>query len=104
MAALCQKRPNATSDGTFSMKLTALLLATTMATSFALPARANRPGADWMRLDQAFRTPTEAGYRDVSEIEADDGSWEAKATKDGGRFEVRVDPRTGAIAAKPRDR
>lgn len=86
------------------MRLTALLLAAAMATSFALPARADRPGADWMPLDQAFRTLTEAGYRDISEIEADDGAWEARATKDGAGFEVRVDPRTGAITAKPRDR
>jgi hypothetical protein len=83
------------------MRLTAALLAAAMAASIALPARADRPGPDWMPLDQAFRTLTEAGYRDVTELEADDGAWEAEATKDGKRVDVKVDPRTGTISVKP---
>lgn len=84
------------------MKIVTALLTATVVASVIVPAHADRPGPDWMPLDQAFRTLNDAGYRDVSEIEADDGAWEAKATKDGTAVKVRVDPRTGAITPAPK--
>ncbi|TDR88171.1 PepSY domain-containing protein [Enterovirga rhinocerotis] len=83
---------------------TTLLAAALLAGSTGIAlAGDDRPGPDWMPIDQAYRTLTEAGYRDIREIEADDGRWEAKATKDGVAVKVKVDPRSGAIAAKRKD-
>lgn len=83
---------------------TSCLLAGAVVVSIAFPAHAERPGPDWMGIDHVVRTLSEAGYRDVTEIEADDGVWEAKASKDGTRFEIKVDPRSGAITAEPKRR
>ena len=85
-------------------KITSALLAGAVVASIAFPAHAERPGADWMGIEKVFQRLTEAGYRDVTEIEADDGAWEAEASKDGTRFEIRMDPRSGAITAEPKRR
>jgi len=34
----------------------------------------------------------------VTEIEADDGRWEAKGVKNGQTYEFHIDPRTGALS------
>ena len=82
---------------TFRSALIAASLAATLS-----PALADMPGSDWMPLDRAYRTLTEAGFTQITKIEADDGRWEAKATKDGTLVKVFVDPRSGAITIKPR--
>lgn len=82
------------------MRTVTALLAAGILANIVLPAQAERPGPDWMPLDQAFRALTEAGYRDIAEIEADDGAWKAKATKDGATVKVLVDPRTGVVTPK----
>lgn len=84
------------------MKIVTALLATAMIANIALPAHAERPGNDWIPLDQAFRKITDAGYRDVTSIKADDERWEAKAWKDGAEIKLLVDPRSGAVSEKPK--
>lgn len=84
------------------MRITTALLAAAMAAGLALPARADHPGPDWIPLDQVVRKLSEAGYGNIRKIEADDGAWEAKASKDGREFKLLVDPRSGAISVKPR--
>lgn len=79
------------------MKTTTLLLATVASLGIALPAFADQPGADWISMDQAAQKITEAGYADVRKLEADDGHWEAKATKNGKAVEVHVDPHSGVV-------
>jgi hypothetical protein len=84
------------------MKTTTILLTAALLAGGSASAPAeDRPGADWMPLDKASQRLTEAGYRDVTKIEADDGAWEARATKDGLRVKVRIDPISGAVTAKP---
>ena len=75
--------------------LTAAALALTLV---AAPALAGQPGADWMPMDQVLRKLTDAGYGAVQKIEADDGQWEGKATKDGKVVSFKVDPKSGAVA------
>jgi len=39
-----------------------------------------------------------AGYRDVRDVEYDNGHWEAEAIdKNGRRVDLRIDPSTGAV-------
>ncbi|MCP4563542.1 MAG: PepSY domain-containing protein [Bosea sp.] len=85
------------------MKTTTILLTAALLAGGSASALAeNRPGADWMPLEKASQRLTEAGYRDITKIEADHGAWEARATKDGVRVKLRVDPISGAVTVKPR--
>lgn len=63
----------------------------------AVPALADKPGADWITAEQAKAKLTAAGYTSVTKIEADDGHWEGKGVKNGQAHEFHVDPHTGAI-------
>ncbi|CAO4141240.1 PepSY domain-containing protein [Methylorubrum aminovorans] len=76
------------------------LAATLIAGLAAAPALADTPGKDWMPIDQVLTKLTEAGYGSVRSIEADDGVWKAKASRDGRDVKVRLDPQTGAIVEK----
>lgn len=69
----------------------------------ALPALADRPGADWMPLEQVVGKLKAAGYTVIYQIEADDGRWEGEGIKNGARMEFDADPRTGAILAERPD-
>ena len=42
-----------------------------------------------------FSKPTMSAA--VTELEADDGHWEADATKDGKVYELHIDPKTGKL-------
>lgn len=74
----------------------ALAAALTLGASGA--AFADQPGADWMSMDQAVQKLKEAGYAQISDLEADDGRWEGKGTKNGQVLEFHLDPRSGAIS------
>ncbi|WP_020179699.1 PepSY domain-containing protein [Methylopila sp. M107] len=76
----------------------ALSLAAALGLASAAPALADRPGADWLPIDQAIEKLKAAGYTAVSELEADDGRWEGKGVKDGKTLEFHLDPKTGAIS------
>ncbi len=80
--------------------LRTVLAATLIAGLAAVPALADTPGKDWMPIDQVLTKLTEAGYGSVRSIEADDGVWKAKASRDGRAVKVRLDPLTGAITEK----
>ncbi|MFC3691779.1 PepSY domain-containing protein [Chenggangzhangella methanolivorans] len=75
-----------------------IALAAALALGFISPALADRPGADWMTIEQATQKARDAGYAQVTEIEADDGRWEAKGVKNGQIYEFHIDPRTGSIS------
>ena len=75
-----------------------IALAAALALGLATPALADRPGADWISIEQATQKARDAGYAQVTEIEADDGRWEAKGVKNGQTYEFHIDPRTGAIS------
>ena len=86
------------------MTPTRLLLAASLLAAGTTDALADKPGKDWMSLDRAYKHLTEAGYQNAAEMEADDEYWEAKAMKDGTWFEVKIDPHSGAVTAKPKSR
>lgn len=82
---------------------TALLVALGLVT--AVPALADQPGKDWMPMDQVVKVLGEAGYTDIRKVEADDGHWEGKATRDGHTVKFHADAKTGAVTReKPADR
>ncbi|MCK1720720.1 PepSY domain-containing protein [Bradyrhizobium sp. 141] len=65
-------------------------------------ARADRPGADWMPIQQVVEKVLKSGFTLVSKIEADDGRWEGEGIKDGQKMKFHADPKTGElISARP---
>ena len=66
---------------------------------------ADRPGADWISIEQAIETAKNAGYTQVYAIEADDdGYWEGKGVKQGNdKYEFRIDGKTGEMKKDERD-
>jgi len=73
-------------------------LAAALSLGLAGPALADMPGADWISIEQATQKAKDAGYAQVTEIEADDGRWEAKGVKNGQTYEFHIDPKTGALS------
>lgn len=45
-----------------------------------------------------------AGYSTIVGLEAEDGRWKGKAIRGGAFYEVRVDPRSGAVIERRRER
>jgi uncharacterized membrane protein YkoI len=71
-----------------------------LASSFA---RADQPGADWMKADQVTQKLTAKGYTNFSKVEADDGHWELEADLKGIRYDLHVDPKTGEVTKSEPD-
>lgn len=66
-------------------------------------ARADQPGPDWMPMEQVKAKLMEAGYTQVTKLEADDGRWEGKGIKNGQKMEFHADPKTGAVVREKQD-
>lgn len=67
-------------------------------------ARADKPGPDWMPAEKVIEKILQAGYSQVTKIEADDGRWEGEGIKNGKKMDFHADPKTGAIThEKPDD-
>ncbi|MBO6947859.1 MAG: PepSY domain-containing protein [Rhodospirillales bacterium] len=66
-----------------------------------LPVQADkrdRPSKDDISIESALQVTAEAGYRDVYQIEYDDGQWEVEALNSRGQaFDIDVDAKTGEI-------
>ncbi len=60
-------------------------------------AWADQPGKDWMSIDQAKSKLKDAGYTNVTTIEADDGHYEGVGVKNGQVYEFHLDPHSGAL-------
>ncbi|QNG99444.1 PepSY domain-containing protein [Pseudomonas sediminis] len=62
-------------------------------------ALADRPGSDWISIDEALSKARAAGYTELHKIEADnDGYWEGEGLKQDGRLhEFRIDGKSGAV-------
>ncbi|HBZ92417.1 MULTISPECIES: PepSY domain-containing protein [unclassified Pseudomonas] len=62
-------------------------------------ALADRPGSDWISIDDALSKAREAGYTELHKIEADnDGYWEGEGLKQDGRlYEFRIDGKSGEV-------
>ncbi|MDD1508384.1 PepSY domain-containing protein [Pseudomonas sp. CNPSo 3701] len=82
--------------------LTALTAAVALSAGTAM---ADRPGADWISIEQALSSAKQAGYTQIHKIEADDaGYWEGEGTKQDNRlYEFRVDGKTGKVIREQLD-
>ncbi|MGE8504285.1 MAG: PepSY domain-containing protein [Pseudomonas sp.] len=62
-------------------------------------AFADRPGSDWISIEDALSKARTAGYTELHKIEADnDGYWEGEGLKEDGRLhEFRIDGKSGAV-------
>lgn len=83
---------------------TILALAMLMAATGLAAAKNDKPGADWLTKDQVMQKLTAAGYSNVRGLEADDGHWEGKGTKNGQVLEFHVDPHSGAFTKEAPDK
>ena len=66
-------------------------------------AMADQPGADWMPAQQVIEKVLQAGYTQVTKIEAEDGRWEGEGIKNGKKMDFHADPKTGAIISEEPD-
>jgi hypothetical protein len=65
---------------------------------------ADKPGADWITLEQAVEKAKAAGYTELHGIEADDDGWEGEGMKqDGKKYEFSIDGRTGEVTKEKED-
>lgn len=60
-------------------------------------AVADQPGPNWLSMDAVIKILNNEGYSVVTELEADDGHWEADASKDGKVYEIHIEPKTGKV-------
>lgn len=76
--------------------LTSLCAAAALLVSGAVLA--DRPGDDWIPIEQAIQAAQQAGYTTISEIEADDDHWEGEGYKqDGEKYKFKIDAKTGQV-------
>ncbi|ABP78553.1 predicted membrane protein [Stutzerimonas stutzeri A1501] len=65
---------------------------------------ADKPGADWITLEQAVEKAKAAGYTELHGIEADGDGWEGEGMKqDGKKYEFKIDGRTGEVTKDKED-
>ncbi|MCQ4262180.1 PepSY domain-containing protein [Stutzerimonas stutzeri] len=65
---------------------------------------ADKPGADWITLEQAVEKAKAAGYTELHGIEADGNGWEGEGMKqDGKKYEFKIDGRTGEVTKDKQD-
>ena len=61
---------------------------------------ADKPGADWISLEQAVEKAKAAGYTELHGIEADDDGWEGEGMKqDGKKYAHRLPPGGAALSS-----
>jgi len=87
----------------YHKKLTAALAVAVLgsASGFAL---ADKPGADWITLEQAVEKAKAAGYTQLHSIDADNDSWEGEGVKaDGKVWEFKMDGKTGKMTRDEQD-
>lgn len=87
------------------MQIKSLSLATLTAAMLASGAAlADRPGADWIPIEEAISAAKNAGYTQIHSIEADDANWEGKGIKqDGKKYEFKIDGKTGQVTLDKED-
>ena len=87
----------------YQKKLTAALAVAVLGSASGV-ALADKPGPDWITLEQAVEKAKEAGYTTLHSIEADNDSWEGKGMKpDGKVWEFKLDGRTGEVTQDEED-
>lgn len=56
-----------------------------------------------MQEDQVKQKVMQAGYSQVTKLEADDSHWEGEGLKNGKKMEFHADPKTGVITFEKED-
>jgi len=84
-------------------KLASAALAVVLSVGSLNPARADKPGPDWMPAQQVTEQILKSGYTQVTKIEADDGRWEGEGIKNGKKMDFHADPKTGVITFEKLD-
>jgi hypothetical protein len=84
------------------MKLTVAALV--LLTGSAGAAFADQPGRDWLTIDQVRQILANAGYTQITELEADDGRWEGEGIKNGQAMDFEIDPHSGRFTKEEVDR
>ncbi|THF62217.1 PepSY domain-containing protein [Pseudothauera rhizosphaerae] len=68
---------------------------------FAAPLEAaERPPSDARPLSEIVALLERSGYGPIVEIEFDDGRWEVEAYRQGRKFDLKVDPHSGAVLSE----
>ncbi|HCJ27868.1 MAG TPA: PepSY domain-containing protein [Pseudomonas sp.] len=87
----------------YHKKLTAALAIAVLGGASGV-ALADKPGADWITLEQAVEKAKAAGYTTLHSIDADNDSWEGEGVKaDGKVWEFRMDGKTGEMTRDEQD-
>lgn len=87
----------------YHKKLTAALAVAVLASTSGA-ALADKPGADWITLEQAVEKAKSAGYTLLHSIEAENDSWEGEGMKaDGKVWEFKMDGKTGEMTRDEED-
>ena len=84
-------------------KLASVVFAVVLSVGSLNPARADKPGPDWMPAQQVTEQILKSGYTQVTKIEADDGRWEGEGIKNGKKMDFHADPKTGVITFEKLD-
>ncbi|MCW3149731.1 PepSY domain-containing protein [Stutzerimonas stutzeri] len=86
----------------YHKKMTAALAIAILGSGTAIAA--DKPGADWITLEQAVEKAKAAGYTELHGIEADDDGWEGEGMKqDGKKYEFSIDGKTGELTKDKQD-
>ncbi|AFN79325.1 PepSY domain-containing protein [Stutzerimonas nitrititolerans] len=87
----------------YHKKLTAALAIAVLGSASGV-ALADKPGADWITLEQAVQKAKSAGYTQLHSISADDDTWEGEGMKaDGKVWEFKMDGKTGDMTKEKED-
>ena len=87
----------------YHKKLTAALAIAVLGSASGV-ALADRPGADWITLEQAVEKAKAAGYTTLHSIDADGDSWEGEGMKaDGKVWEFKIDGKSGEVTRDKED-
>ena len=81
----------------YHKKLTAALAIAVLGSASGV-ALADKPGADWITLEQAVEKAKAAGYTTLHSIEADNDTWDGEGMKaDGKVWEFKIDGKSGEV-------
>jgi uncharacterized membrane protein YkoI len=87
----------------YHKKLTAALAIAVLGTASGV-ALADKPGADWITLEQAVEKAKGSGYTAVHAIEVDGDHWEGEGMKaDGKVWEFKIDGKSGEVTRDKED-
>ncbi|ADJ28184.1 PepSY domain-containing protein [Nitrosococcus watsonii] len=69
----------------------------------AMVLAGDKPPQDGKPLSEIVKSLEEQGFKQISEIEFDDGKWEVDVYKDNQKRELEVDPSSGEILSDKLD-